>query len=343
MTGIFNPILITLYRIGWYVCCAVVCGAATDCSQFIDGNLPEPVRSTREPELGRAYQLYRPSWYDASQSWPLIVVCHGGFPDSPKRRIQAWTELAEEYGFLIAAPKLTSAPSLRKPKAKAQRERQIRDEAVILSVVRHMRAGHNISDDRVFLHGWSSGAFVALYTGLRHPEIFRAVALAKPRFQLEFVEGVADRLDRHQPIFVHFAIDDTLTGNNGQRCCEWLRSIGADLIEEPIGPVDSTNTKPYVEFFQETVRTNPWVRIRALPAAGGGPLAVQFKLRSSYVPTRYRWEFGDGTESTAAQPSHGYAAAGTYSVTLTVDGPHDVDRKRVVQVKVPEVVLRTSE
>ncbi|WP_205504136.1 PKD domain-containing protein [Rufibacter psychrotolerans] len=34
----------------------------------------------------------------------------------------------------------------------------------------------------------------------------------------------------------------------------------------------------------------------------------------------YRWDFGDGTTSTAASPAHRYAAPGTYQVTLAVTG-----------------------
>ena len=34
--------------------------------------------------------------------------------------------------------------------------------------------------------------------------------------------------------------------------------------------------------------------------------------------TGYAWDFGDGQTSTDAAPSHMYAAAGTYTATLTV-------------------------
>src|SRR6185369_15242176 len=35
-------------------------------------------------------------------------------------------------------------------------------------------------------------------------------------------------------------------------------------------------------------------------------------------PLTYRWDFGDGTSSTAANPSHTYSTAGAYDARLTV-------------------------
>jgi len=46
----------------------------------------------------------------------------------------------------------------------------------------------------------------------------------------------------------------------------------------------------------------------------------------------YSWDFGDGNSSTVANPVHNYAAAGTYSVTLTVtdnEGATDTDTQSV--------------
>jgi len=47
--------------------------------------------------------------------------------------------------------------------------------------------------------------------------------------------------------------------------------------------------------------------------------ALQFTNASTgTVPISYLWDFGDGTTSSQANPSHTYAATGTYAVTLTV-------------------------
>jgi PKD repeat protein len=47
-------------------------------------------------------------------------------------------------------------------------------------------------------------------------------------------------------------------------------------------------------------------------------LSVLFTDASTGAPTERRWQFGDGNESTATSPQHAYAAAGTYTVVLTV-------------------------
>jgi len=47
---------------------------------------------------------------------------------------------------------------------------------------------------------------------------------------------------------------------------------------------------------------------------------VQFTDTSAGSPTSWSWDFGDGTSAVAKNPSHAFAAAGFYYVTLTVAG-----------------------
>jgi PKD repeat protein len=58
------------------------------------------------------------------------------------------------------------------------------------------------------------------------------------------------------------------------------------------------------------------------PYSGTEGQAVSFSSSGSYDSdgsiVSYYWQFGDGATSTAANPSHTYAVAGTYNVTLTV-------------------------
>ncbi|MGD9958239.1 PKD domain-containing protein [Nocardioides sp.] len=53
--------------------------------------------------------------------------------------------------------------------------------------------------------------------------------------------------------------------------------------------------------------------------------------------TRYAWDFGDGTTSTAANPSHTYASGGTYQVRLVV-----TDNQAATSTSTTTVVVDTS-
>lgn len=56
----------------------------------------------------------------------------------------------------------------------------------------------------------------------------------------------------------------------------------------------------------------------AVPRFGLAPLLVQFTDQSTGGIISRRWDFGDGSTSTALNPSHTYTALGYYTVTLTV-------------------------
>ncbi len=64
------------------------------------------------------------------------------------------------------------------------------------------------------------------------------------------------------------------------------------------------------------------------PYSGATGAAIQFDGSASADPNgdllTYAWDFGDGSSADGAAPSHGYSAAGTYTVTLVVnDGQSD--------------------
>jgi len=63
----------------------------------------------------------------------------------------------------------------------------------------------------------------------------------------------------------------------------------------------------------------------ATPVSGVFPLVVQFSDASTGSITSWLWNFGDGQTSTEQNPQHMYSAAGSYSVSLTVNGPSGSD------------------
>ena len=60
----------------------------------------------------------------------------------------------------------------------------------------------------------------------------------------------------------------------------------------------------------------PIAQFTASPTSGVNPLTVHFTDLSSFSPTLWAWEFGDGTTSTEQNPVHTYADAGSYTVSL---------------------------
>ncbi|MBN4065997.1 PKD domain-containing protein, partial [Candidatus Amoebophilus asiaticus] len=61
----------------------------------------------------------------------------------------------------------------------------------------------------------------------------------------------------------------------------------------------------------------PYVRFYTNIQGGCSPLTVNFFDDSSFEPTSWLWNFGDGDTSMQQNPSHTYTSAGTYTVSLT--------------------------
>ncbi|MGA9029817.1 MAG: PKD domain-containing protein, partial [Methanoregula sp.] len=62
----------------------------------------------------------------------------------------------------------------------------------------------------------------------------------------------------------------------------------------------------------------PMALFKTTVTSGYEPLTVQFVDSSTNSPNSWVWSFGDGGTSTLQNPAHTYAAAGSYTVTLTV-------------------------
>jgi hypothetical protein len=94
-----------------------------------------------------------------------------------------------------------------------------------------------------------------------------------------------------------------------------------------------------------TTGNNPPVALAgATPTNGTAPLTVSFSSAGSSDPEgaalTYNWTFGDGTTSTAANPSHTYSLAGNYSAQLTVSDGTNTASSRVLTVTASAVVAQ---
>lgn len=112
----------------------------------------------------------------------------------------------------------------------------------------------------------------------------------------------------------------------------WLDDPSANHGWEILAEADGgTTAKRFNTRESSAATTRPRLTIGFTPPTGSPPVAsftvdpaspfagqtVMFSDTSTGQPTSWSWTFGDGTGSTDQNPSHVYAAAGTYVVTLT--------------------------
>jgi len=72
---------------------------------------------------------------------------------------------------------------------------------------------------------------------------------------------------------------------------------------------------------------------------------VQFQDRSAFAPTRWAWDFGDGTQSPQQDPQHQYSNPGVYTVALQVTnryGTHHISRPAAVTVNQTRLGVRPA-
>ncbi|WP_460503292.1 GEVED domain-containing protein, partial [Hymenobacter agri] len=116
--------------------------------------------------------------------------------------------------------------------------------------------------------------------------------------------------------------------------------VVADAIGNTTGPCVNP-VSGQAEDYTVVMKANtlpPIIDFSSNYVAGSCVNPVQFTDLSTNAPTSWAWDFGDGGTSTLQNPSHQYAATGTYSVTLTATnafGTASVTRLNAVSVQVP--------
>lgn len=272
-----------------------------------------------EERTQQPYLLYVPSTYTDSQEWPLVVACHGTWPyDTADLQMREWASFGERRGIIIAAPRLAGTKGDFPPPPEQQIVLQSQDEQTILAIVAAVKSRYRIAEHRVFMTGWSAGAYAILHAGLRNPDVFRALAVRQGSFDARFMAAPAERLDPWQRILVIYGKTDLLR-DQSKAMLGWLRDQGMHPDEREItGAHRRIDPDLPWRFFQDVTRKYPWIRIRAGADDLTQPLRIRFGVDAAPSAVRQKWFFGDGDESYEASPVHAYAAAGPYEVTVNV-------------------------
>jgi glucose/arabinose dehydrogenase/PKD repeat protein len=115
------------------------------------------------------------------------------------------------------------------------------------------------------------------------------------------------------------------------------------------GSGDASSALYRIEYPQAGNNQAPVARAAANPTSGATPLTVDFSSSGSSDPEggalSYSWNFGDGSTSSAANPSHTFADSGQRTVTLTVTDSAGLTAAASLTITVgntaPTVVLNT--
>jgi len=324
---------------GLHSACGLWLIACAGCPSLESLPSQAPIQENKEEQTQQPYLLFVPSNYSDKRTWPLLVVCHGTWPyDTAELQIREWAGFAENKGIIVAAPTLAGAKGDLPPDAAKQIALQKQDERLILNMVAALKARYRIAEERVFMTGWSAGAYAILYTGLRNPDVFRALAIRQGTFDQRFMDIPGERMDRWQPIKVVYGSTDFLR-DQAKLTIAWLRDNNLYVEEEEIpGTHRRIDPKLIWKFFEQVTRERPWIRIVARAVDSENPLAVRFELKAIPPATRQKWLFGDGADSRDPAPVHTYAQPGRFevSVDVTVKGGKRYTRKRVIYVASPE-------
>ena len=171
-----------------------------------------PVEQMRlsEPKSGSHYWLYVPSYYSTDQDWPLVVTLHGTHGwDGSSPQIKEWKNLAEEKGFIVAAPDLRSVQGILPVNHALWMADLESDEAAILAVLEDVAGKYRIDRGSVLLTGFSAGGYPMYYVGLRNPQRFNMLVARACNSSIDIFEhiGLTDEA-RRLPVRIFWGKDD---------------------------------------------------------------------------------------------------------------------------------------
>ena len=211
---------------------------AAGCPVLQSQDTPVDQMKVSDPATGKSYWVYVPSEYTEEyipdRTWPLVITLQGtpGF-DGPGAQIREWKALAEEKGFIVVAPPLRSVQGIL-PVIKSLWLKDLeRDDQTILDCLRYMQAKYNIDPDGVLLTGFSAGGYPMYYTGLRHPELFSALAARACNSHQDIFEKVRVTAELRKLPVIIIRPKDGLgpIAKQSWEAFRWLRNRGCKLAE----------------------------------------------------------------------------------------------------------------
>lgn len=138
------------------------------------------------------------------------------------------------------------------------------------------------------------------------------------------------------------------TTEKGQKVSHAYGASGTYTVKLTVKTLAQANeTSPKLEPKQTaqieiTVVTALSVAISASVTEGPAPLEVSFTAEVQGTAASYTWDFGDGSTSSEANPTHTFTAEGTYIVRLVVTAPDGstASAEKTITVTAPQQASR---
>ncbi|HVT08137.1 MAG TPA: prolyl oligopeptidase family serine peptidase [Polyangia bacterium] len=244
------------------------------------------------------YALYVPRNYDPAKPWPLIVALHGAFsnPLHNLRRVfgrdnrpgETDDEAARNPLPLPDVPALVVSPSGRG----GLMGYDGLGEADVMRVIADVRRAYNIDPQRVTLTGLSMGGAGTWSIGLRHPEMFAALAPVCgvsdfvpmiPRSELPFYDvarlqalsppAIAENAAHMQVMMFHGADDPTVPVENSRKMAARYRALGWLGKNVSYTEYPGVKHEAWIPAYRDATLLRKLAAIRRDPAAPNGPLS----------------------------------------------------------------------
>ncbi len=137
-----------------------------DCDQS-----PHAIGTTERTVLGGTFHTYVPATYSKTKPVPVVVALHGAGDQAISYLKYEWQANADALGWIVVAPEGSLIVSTGKGWAAI-------DESRIMGALQVSRACYATLTKKTIIQGFSTGASMALFVALKHPNDFSGVALS---------------------------------------------------------------------------------------------------------------------------------------------------------------------